>query len=322
MSMLISCFPAYALTNLTAKVGDNAIVFINPADPRFHEYGSFEFHKQAFGGQYPIYQPFYIGNTAGDAGWVNYILENRQTAYGYNNPHLAPVGNPNVAKGKQDPVTGEYKGDETGGAYVSIFGNGWHKYEFRHAGYTANGTVVSNPWFPDDKPRTRNDYWNLPWLNNQWTQSNMGRTEYNLKPEVAKANIEVLFKAYPQFKTVNPDWRYWNEVFKIQTDARTEAGLFTGWHTRDNMLWYRTIVIPRLQPNIAIVEMKVKDQTGKVLVRHYRGITNWIEGQPQYDAWGKYEYPNGQPYPKGSSPNRSCHSCTKSRCITTSSWTW
>ena len=254
-------------------------------------YGNHIYTKNYYGGQFPIYMPFTTNAAAPWNDIVNYIRENTQTKLGHGGAHLVP-GYLNIKKGKKDPNIWDasaYQGDNSGHMWVpSLKLN----VEYRYQGYLTDGTVVDNPYFPDDvyggvAP------WDKKWKRIEdvtWTY--FKPSHYNDKSKkIANSDISYAQKTFEtwfansemgaKFKAKTPpgwqgiEWAYWNQFFQIQGDITEGSVIITGWHqTSSGRRYYQSFAIPsRPNNNITVTEFELVDpDTGDVLENFYRKI--------------------------------------------------
>lgn len=263
-------------------------------------YNGFEFVKDYHQGQYGIYSPVKSGDTQPYKTLRVYLKENQQTSLGRNGEHL--VGNTwwsqqsglpdyNLKKGSIDPSKWgpeAYNGDNTGTFRMENYSPAKY-YEFRYIGYTKDGVVVDNPYFPADnsrgkRPDTKNWY-TFNDMKKYYPSLNHIPTYLNDKPDTAKKTFETWFnttelgmyfkeKAQEKGAKAGEEWMYWNERLAILSDIDDGAAILKGWHYSSGM-WYQTFAVPKApQNNIAVTKLELVDpeKEDEVIIAIYRTL--------------------------------------------------
>lgn len=288
----------------TTRVGGTQIKFNPDYDQRMgYDYNGFIFVKDYKESQYGIYSPVKSGDAKPYLTMRKYLKENTQTSLGKNGEHL--VGNTwwsqvsgypdyNLKKGRVDPRKWgpeAYQGDGTGTYHMSNYTPA-QRYEYRYAGYTIDGIVVDNPFFPADNsggvsPELKNWY-TFDQMNNSYPSLRHIPTQYNeksLSGDKAKRTFERWFdtteigakfkaKALEKGAKAGEEWDYWNKRMAILTDIDDGAGLIKGWHNSGGRMWYQTFAIPKPpKNNITLTKLELIDpDTGEVIVAHTREL--------------------------------------------------
>lgn len=165
--------------------------------------------------------------------------------------------------------------------------------EFRYQGYLLDGTLVDNPYFPDDV-YSGVDPWEKNWyriLDVTWTTFNASMfndTNYNMGGSTmsyAQKTFETWFantEVGAKFKAKTPssvpkgqEWIYWNSRFIIQGDITDGSVIITGWNqTSSGRRLYQSFPVPsRPANNITVTELELVDnETGDVLESYYRDM--------------------------------------------------
>lgn len=257
-------------------------------------YGDHIFTKNYYGGMFAIYMPYESKDTEPWKNMTGYLKENNQTKLGRGGAYLVP-GYLNIKKGSHDPSkwgTNAYNGDNTGHMWIPFLQD-TKNVEFRYQGYLLDGTLVDNPYFPDDvysgvDPWEKNWYqiWDVTWttfnasMYNDTQKSMPGLTmTYAQKTfETWFANTEVgaKFKAKtPSSVPKGQEWIYWNSRFIIQGDITDGSVIITGWNqTSSGARLYQSFPVPsRPANNITVTELELVDnETGDVLESYYRDM--------------------------------------------------
>lgn len=140
--------------------------------------------------------------------------------------------------------------------------------EFRYMGYSKDGKIVDNPFFPDDIPERSNgrvvsfQAHNKRWITKPWgwdspvkKEDNIQRTEFDRKSDEKLALFNIyLFPKYPwmldeksfsvKLKPIYNEWKrtngstpdtpayFWVDALSLRSDPTQGAAVATGWH------WY------------------------------------------------------------------------------------
>lgn len=285
----------------TIQLGDTQIKFKDSYDnSRGYNYNGYIFTKDYHQGQYGIYSPIKAGDAIPHISIRRYLKENTQIRLGRGGEHLVgdtwwsrQSGHPdyNLKKGSSEPGKygpGAYNGDNTG--TFEMFH--WKplypikRYEYRYIGYTKDGVVVDNPYFPADvtsgtSPELK--HWKtFEQINPSYRH---GGTSYNDKDDKAKRTFEQWFsstvigekfklKAIQNGAKAGEEWSYWNKRMAILTDIDDGAGLLKGWHSVGGHMYYQTFAIPKPpENNITILKLELIDpDTDEVINAHIREV--------------------------------------------------
>lgn len=287
----------------TTRIGDTQIKFNTDYDQRMgYGYNGFIFVKNYYESQYGIYSPVKSGDVQPFLTMRRYLRENTQTTLGSGGEHLvgatwwsAQSGQPdyNLKKGSSDPSKWgptAYNGDNTGTFRMSNY-NPVKFYEFRYIGYTRDGVVIENPYFPSDNsggvsPELKN-WQTFTQMNSSYPSLRHVVTDYNddMNNDKAKRTFEAWFnsteigakfkaKALQNGARQGEEWKYWNQRMAILTDIDDGAGLIKGWHIVNGRLWYQTFAIPKPpENNITLTKFELIDpDTGQVVMAHTREL--------------------------------------------------
>ncbi|PLS19727.1 hypothetical protein CVD28_04760 [Bacillus sp. M6-12] len=219
------------------------------------------------------------------------MLENRQTIRGNGGDHLLP-GTLNLKYGASNPWTGDYYGNNSGTKTIQYGTYKGKKYEWRFIGYNAEGTVVSNPYFPADaqsnaleRVRTKAEAgqywsgrdwvwegWELPKSINTFGYANDSLNAHSKKVRWIK---DIFFKDYPAFKDQG-NAEYWANIFRPLTNPEEETGVWLGWHESGGIKWYVTLITaPPKQNNLRLVKYQIIDSNGRVVAEQTRNGTSY-----------------------------------------------
>lgn len=260
----------------------------------YTSYGNHIFTKNYYGGMFAIYMPFESGDTEPWKDMTGYLRENTQTRLGSGGAHLVP-GYLNIKKGSKAPDKWgreAYNGDNTGNIWVPYLQD-FKNIEFRYQGYLKDGTVVDNPYFPDDvyggvEPWDKNWYQipEVTWTsfnasmynstNRRMPGSTITYAQKTFETWFANSEVGAKFKINtPSNVPTGQEWIYWNKRFQIQGDISDGSVTITGWHqTSSGRRYYQSFPVPsRPANNITVTELELVDnETGEVLEHYYRDI--------------------------------------------------
>lgn len=163
---------------------------------------------------------------------------------------------------------------------------GW--FEPRYLGYTPQGAIIFNPYFPVDIQRKKEGKWSpleYNWDKTPWRYKYIDKgdwdkdkstTEYKYK---ANAIEKYLFLEYPGMKT-RGDKNYWADRLSMMSDP-ADGGVivFGGTHHVGGKLFYAMITVTAKKDyNLRLTELTVKDkETGNVLATVKRNQINNYE---------------------------------------------
>lgn len=254
-------------------------------------YGEHVFTKNYYGGMFPIFMPYKTGDTEPWKQMTSFLKENNQTKLGAGGQKLVP-GYYNIKKGAQDPTgwgASAYLGDNTGNMYVPYLKD-YKNVEFRYQGYLLDGTVVDNPYFPDDvyggvEPWKKNWYQipQVTWTtfkpslyndtNYKISGTNISYAQKTFETWFANSTVGAKFKeATPSSVPKGQEWIYWNKRFQIQGNIQDGSVIITAWHNAGGRNYYQSFPVPsRPANNITVTELELVDkETGDVLESYYR----------------------------------------------------
>lgn len=288
----------------TISLGNTQIKFTPEYDRSYnngegYDYNGFIFAKNYYESQYGIYSPVKSGDRTPYLTMRRYLKENTQTALGAGGEHLvgdtwwkAQSGKPdyNLKKGKSDPSKygpGAYYGDNTGTFRMTNY-SPVKNYEYRYLGYTKDGIVINNPFFPNDisnggSPELK-DWQTFSKMKSSYSGLRHVPTELNRDTDKAKKTFEAWFltDVGKKFKTManqkgavaGTEWDYWNKRLVILSDIEDGAGIVKGWHNFNGHMRYQTFGIPKqANNNITITKLELIDpDTGDVLISHTREL--------------------------------------------------
>lgn len=287
----------------TRPLGGTQIQFKEEYDQRMgYGYNGFIFIKDYKESQYGIYSPVKSGDAQPYLTMRKYLKENTQTSLGKNGEHL--VGNTwwsqvsgkpdyNLKKGRVDPRKWgpeAYQGDGTG-TYLMTNYTPAQRYEYRYAGYTIDGIVVDNPFFPADNsggvsPELKNWYTfdqmknsyptlkHMPTIYNDDNDSDKAKRTFEQWFDTTEIGAKFKAKALQNGAKPGEEWDYWNKRMVILADIDDGAGIIKGWHNNGGRMWYQVFAIPKPpKNNITLTKLELIDpDTDEVIVAHTREL--------------------------------------------------
>lgn len=244
------------------------------------------------------------------------ILENKQTVWGskykpesvrawYTNRNFTY----NLKNGRHDLIDGSingYKGNGSGTTKITTaYSKGGVTYnyigknfEWRYLGYSTDGMIVPNPFFPPDFPVAANWHPNQqlwiwePW-NNAYTNwdEDAKRGQYDLNPSRKEKWIaDLFFDRNPKFllpaqngETMEQrkmrSAKYWRDAMLIKSNPEWSTGVVQMYHNglapSVDGLWHMVFTMKTPdKPNLRITSFRVIDtETNKVIGHVYRNGT-------------------------------------------------
>ncbi len=200
------------------------------------------------------------------------MLENNQTELGCDGNYLVSSSDCNLKKGRQDPRTRQFMGNNSGTTLITVGPHKGKYYEWRYLGYTPDGEPVDNPFFPDDYTVRNTRWYERNWQTLDQVSGYIERTQYDFNVErKIKWIKEKLLPANPELihprRTLQQNAEFYAKVFSVRSNPDISTGIVTGWHKRpDGSLRYVSFVMKKpVKPNLRLVEFNVylkKDTNG------------------------------------------------------------
>ncbi|MED4869531.1 hypothetical protein [Geobacillus stearothermophilus] len=146
-------------------------------------------------------------NPTADQQNMKKMLENNQDELGCNGRYLVSSSDCNLKKGRQDPRTRVYMGDNSGTTLITVGPYKGKHYEWRYLGYTPDGEPVDNPFFPDDYTAANVKWYEKKWLPFSYIESRgyMEPTEYDQRGLSQKNQMDQRKTAPCQPKSHQPE---------------------------------------------------------------------------------------------------------------------
>lgn len=270
------------------------------------------FYEEYYQGMYHWYSMVPRPKATAREAFMGDMYDNRQLILGapnHNNnyrggdflvdPRSNLIYRYNIKLGKADPRTGIYQGPNTGTQKVTLGPYRGKNYEWRYLGYSWDGNVVPNPFFPADYYSPNTVWKNLNWVVKSWTTGNYQNFEgtfYDSQPDKVKWIKEYFLKSRPNFRrtgNIDADARWWADRLSLRTDPEKSAGILQGWHIDSNGHHYYVVFVmdsPK-QPNLRITEFKVTKKGNSVAnayeTRHKTSFENFKETEVYNNVNGK-----------------------------------
>ena len=243
--------------------------------------------------------------------YLGKMYENNQKVRGKGGDYLVSGAGLNLKYGSSNPWTGRYLGKDTGTKKIQYGTYKGKKYEWRFIGYNAFGSVVGNPYFPNDsststmeKIKSKAEYGQY-WSGRNWTKAgwNLPQSiatfgsadDLNKRTQKIKWIEDYFFKDYPAFKKQGSA-EYWADYLRPLTDPSKETGVWLGWHLDSGIQWYNTMITtPPKQPNLRLVSYKIYDSNNKLVAEQTRNGTAYGSPKPTYKRPNPYVH-KGETY--------------------------
>lgn len=205
-------------------------------------------------------------NPTADQQNMKKMLENNQDELGCNGRYLVSSSDCNLKKGRQDPRTRVYMGDNSGTTLITVGPYKGKHYEWRYLGYTPDGEPADNPFFPDDYALTDTKWYTRKWVNFEQIASMgyMEKTDYDYRALSKRIQWikEKLLPVNPGLinpkKSLEENAEYYARVFSFRSDPDISTGIVTGWHNTNGRLRYVSFAMKKpIKPNLRLVEYDI-----------------------------------------------------------------
>lgn len=237
--------------------------------PQYKAYGAnTRFWEEFYRNEFHWYSIVPRKNPTAEQMNMQRMLENRQTKLGKNGAYLVnPSYSLNLKKGRVDPYTRKYMGDETGTTLITTGPYKGHHYEWRYLGYTMDGEPVNNPYFPDDYTEKK-DWSTIQWLTLEEAEKkgliestvyddNFSQKKKWIKEKLLSVHPELKRKGYSLDKSAD----YLARVFSIRSNPDTSTGIVTGWFVKNGRIRYATFTMQKpLKPNLRLISYKIYEK--------------------------------------------------------------
>lgn len=166
---------------------------------------------------------------------------------------------------------------------AKVPGNEQKAGEWRYLGYTFDGNLFSNPYFPNDADSGR-DAWQKDWVSLPWTVKAIA-DKYSLN----KASLNDDDQADQWIGQLTPAWPGWDTSKLLDTlvilspPGKDTPGAARGFHMVGGKLWYQTFVLAPYNDYGVMLDLAVDnfalDSDGLVAGESYTGkadISNYM----------------------------------------------
>lgn len=312
------------------------ITFNSCSGEQYKAYGNQPFYETFHEGilVYSPVPPKQLVNNNADMD-LSKILENQQTFWGANTTDKGKFVDWNVSKnlkwGKSVGESGKwgtglgYKGNNTGTTLMTVnlpgfnFNTkGWN-LEWRYLGYTEDGDIIANPYFPEDVPSPNHPFtqdsrhWiQQPWFDPKTQHMDIAKqTDYDQNEKKVEWIMNYMFPKYNDFllpkksgETAKQNLQrsavWWADVLVLRGNpeqgSASATALHYGYTDQTSTVFSYTFMFdtpPR--PNLRVTKFTVTDTlTGQILGTMTRNKTDMKNSTPKFvyaDGDKKYLIP-------------------------------